>query len=382
MYDGLYAQDKDTPALYRAITSLILAGRRRDARELFESLSPALKETLHYADVGVAIYEQAGLLREARGFVETALAHDNFLSRRVRWLNLLERIGDEEAIIRWLDSLDPDQQGAPQDLMRVAITIDRLRGDPVCFRFAYRALRSGYSDPSMHLAYMMSLVFTGKSQKLAFTTPTEVAPDTAVLLAEKGGGRKLVRILETEPNPRIESNEIAPNAELGPALLGRKVGDEIEIPSISVGPTVYVISEIRNKYLHAHYRSLEQFEVLFPGHQRFGSFSIDESKGDAKFKPIFEFAKRRSEFIAAFGGHVPRRTIAADDAVEIFGPFALRCVGKGRRAIRSRAARLRRLPGVSRCLELACSQPESRDRSGDIVRTCPTRHRGQGQGML
>jgi tetratricopeptide (TPR) repeat protein len=301
MYDGLYARDKDTPALYRAITSLILAGRRRDARELFESLSPALKETLHYADIGVAIYEQSGLLREARGFVETALAHDDSLSRRMRWLNLLERIGDEEDIIRWLDSLDPDQQGAPQDLMRVAITIDRLRGDPVCFRFAYRALRSGYSDPSMHLAYMMSLVFTGKSQKLAFTTRSEVAPDTAVLLAEKGGGRKLVRILETESNPRIESNEIAPNAELGPALLGRKVGDEIEIPSISGAPTIYVISEIRNKYLHAHYRSLEQFEVLFPVQQWFGSFSIDESKGDAKFKPIFDSAKRRSEFIADLG---------------------------------------------------------------------------------
>jgi tetratricopeptide (TPR) repeat protein len=116
MYDGLYAQDKDTPALYRAITALILAGRRRDARVLFDSLNPALKKTLHYADVGVAIYEQAGLLREARGFVETALAHDDSLSRRMRWLNLLERIGDDDAITRWLDSFDGNQQGAPQDL--------------------------------------------------------------------------------------------------------------------------------------------------------------------------------------------------------------------------------------------------------------------------
>jgi cellulose synthase operon protein C len=298
MYVGLYAPDKDTPALYRAITSLIFAGRRRDARELFESLPPALTETLHFADIGVAIYEQAGLLREARAFVETALAHDDSLSRRMRWLNLLERLGDEKAIIRWLDSLDPNQQGAPQDLMRIAITIDRLQGDPRCFRFAYRALRTGYSDPSIHLAYMMSLVFTGKSQKLAFTSPTEVAPDTAVLMAEKDCGRKLVRILETEPNPRIENNEIMPNAELGPALLGRKVGDEIEIPSLGEGPKVYVIRQIRDKYLHAHYRSLEQFEGLFPGNPRFGAFPIDESKGDAKFKPIFDSVKRRSEFVA------------------------------------------------------------------------------------
>jgi hypothetical protein len=298
MYDGLYAPDKDTPVLYSAITSLIFAGRRRDARELFDSLSPALKETLHYADVGVAIYEQAGLLREARGFVETALAHDDSLSRRMRWLTLVERIGDDEAISRWLDSLDGDQQGAPQDLMRIAITIDRLQADPRCFRFAYRALRAGYSDPSMHVAYMMGLVFTGKSQKLAFTTPTNVAPDTAVLMAEKDGARKLVRILETEPNPRIESNEIAPDSELGPVLLGRKIGDEIEVLSIGVEPTIYVIREVRNKYLHAHFRSLEQFEILFPGNQGFGSFSVDESKGGARFKPIFDSAKRRGEFVS------------------------------------------------------------------------------------
>ena len=257
------------------------------------------------------------------------LAHDDSLSRRIRWLNLLERIGDDEAIIRWLDSLVPNQQGAPQDLMRIAITIDRLQGDPRCFRFAYRALRAGYSDPSMHLAYTMGLVFTGKSQKLAFTTPTEVAPDTAVLMAEKDGGRKLVRILETEPNPRIESNEIAPSAELGPVLLGRKIGDEIEIPSIGVEPTVYVIREIRNKYLHAHFRSLEQFEILFPGHQGFGSFSIDESKGDAKFKPIFDLVKRRREFVADLADMYRHRPIALDDPVTIFGQFALRGLGHG-----------------------------------------------------
>ncbi len=298
MYVGTYTREKDTPALYRAIISLIYADRRRDARELFESLPSALREMPHYADVGVAIYEQSGLLRKACACVETAIAHDDFLSRRIRWLNLLERIGDEQAIIRWLNSLGPNQQGTPQDLMRIALTIDRLQGDARCFQFAYRALRIGWSDPSMHLGYIMGLVFTGKSQKLAFTTPTEVEPDTVVLMAEKDGGRKLTRILETDPDPKIERDEITPDVELGPTLLGRKVGDEIEIPSIGGHPTVYVIREIRNKYLHAHYRSLEQFETLFPGNPGFGSFYLDESKGDSKFKPIFDSAKRRSEFIA------------------------------------------------------------------------------------
>jgi tetratricopeptide (TPR) repeat protein len=297
MYVGTYVREKDTPALYRAIISLIYADRRRDARELFESLPPALQEMPDYADLGVAIYERAGLLREARACVETAIAHDDSLSRRIRWLSLLERIGDEQAIICWLDSIGPNQQGTPQDLMRIALTIDRLQGDPRCFQLAYRALRMGWSDPSVHLGYMTGLVLTGKSQKLAFTVPTEAAPDTVVLMTEKDGSRKLVRILETDLDPKIERDEIAPDVELGPTLLRRKVREEIEIPSISGRPTVYVIDEIRNKYLHAHYRSLQQFETLFPGNPGFGSLSLDESKGDSRFKPIFDSAKRRSEFI-------------------------------------------------------------------------------------
>ena len=296
MYEGLYSREQDTRTLHRALTSLFYADRRKDARALFDSLSSALKAMPHYAELGAAIYEQAGLLREARGHLESALAHDDTLRRRMRWVSLSERIPDIAAIVRWLGTISPDVQGAPQDLMHVALAMDRLQGDPKCFHIAYRALRAGYADPSIHLAYMMGLVFTGKSQKRAFSQPTEVGPDTAVLMTEKDGVKKLVRILETEPNPKIENNEIAPDAELGPVLMGRKLGDEIEVPSVGVGPTIYVIREIRDKYLHAHFRSLEQFESLFPGHQAFGSFHIDESKGADKFKPVFESAKRRAEF--------------------------------------------------------------------------------------
>ncbi len=296
MYEGLYSTDQDTATLHRALTSLFYADRRKDARKLFDSLSAALKSTPRYGELGSAIYEQAGMLREARSYIESALAHDDTLRRRLRWVSLSERIGDIASIVSWLGTINSDQQGAPQDLMHVALAMDRLQSDPKCFRLAYRALRAGYADPSIHLAYMMGLVFTGKSQKRAFSRPTEVALDTAVLMTEKDGPKKLVRILETEATPRIEYNEIAPDAELGPLLIGRKVGDEIEVPSVGLGPTIYVIREIRDKYLHAHFRSLEQFESLFPGHQAFGSFHVDESKGTDKFKPVFDSAKRRSEF--------------------------------------------------------------------------------------
>jgi hypothetical protein len=249
-----------------------------------------------YADLGVAIYEYSGLLREARQILETTLARDDELHQRLHWLSLSERIGDTDAIIAWLKTVPSTVAGQPQDLMTLALAIDRLIDDAKCYPIGYRALRGAYADPQMHLGYMIGLVLTGRSRNHAFRQPEEVGPDTAVLLTEKSGGRHLVRILETLPDPTIERGEIAPDRELGVKLLGRKVGNEIEVDSLGVEPTVYVIHEIRDKFLHAHFRSLEEFEQLFPGHQAFGSFQIDESRGEERFKPIFDSVKRRGEF--------------------------------------------------------------------------------------
>lgn len=296
LYSGLFATDKDTVALFRSLRALFFADRRREARELFESLAPNLRSIPRYADLGVAIYEHAGMLREARAILDNALASDDTLQRRIHWLSLSERLGDKASIAAWLATVSLDQSGAPRDLMTLALAIDRHQSDPRSFPIAYRALRAGYTDPDLHVSYMVGLVIMGQAQKRAFSKPKVVEKDTAVVLEEKDGPRKLTRILETEPDPKLERDEIAPNKDIWDLLVGRKVGDEIEIPSIGLGPTIYIVREIRDKYLHAHLRSLEHFDTMFPGHHAFGSFHIDEKKGDEKFKPIFDSVKRRGEF--------------------------------------------------------------------------------------
>lgn len=78
--------------------------------------------------------------------------------------------------------------------------------------------------------------------------------------------------------------------------MGLRVGDEVELRSISTESPRYLVSTIQNKYLHAHFRSLEQFQVMFPESRAFGSLSVDPSKGDQQFKLIFDAVKRKGEF--------------------------------------------------------------------------------------
>jgi hypothetical protein len=117
-----------------------------------------------------------------------------------------------------------------------------------------------------------------------------------VVLAEKGGERRLTRILETEPNPRVDRDEVITEDPLATRLIGLRVGDEVETKALGIDSITYVVTTIQNKYVHAHFRSLERFEAMFPESRAFGSFKVDPTKGEESFKPTFDAVKRRGEF--------------------------------------------------------------------------------------
>lgn len=309
LYDGLHGFDKDDPTLRRRLLSLYFADRRLDARLLFGNIDDQVKRLPQYAEIGAAIYERAGLLGESRKILEQSLLHEENLQRRLQWLSLSERLNDVDAVLGWLSKVPPDQQGRPRELMMLALAIDRYLGDPKCLPIAYRALRGAYDDPQTHMGYM-SLFFVGRIGRGQITTPEQVGLDTAVVLTEKDGPRRLTRILETEPNPRADHDEVGPDDPLGGRLIGLRVGDEVKVKVLGIDSIKYAVSQIQNKFVHAHFCSVERFETMFPESRIFGSFSLDPSKGEDQFKPIFDAVKRRGEFARKIEdlyrtGHIP-----------------------------------------------------------------------------
>jgi cellulose synthase operon protein C len=228
--------------------------------------------------------------------LERTLLREENLKRRLQWLSLCERLNETDKVVGWLSNVGPDQQGTPRDLMFLALAMDRYLGDARSLPIAYRALRGGYDDPQIHLNYTVGLFLTGRVGRSQIETPEQVGPDTAVILVEKEGGRRLTRVIETEPNPRIDRDEIALKDSLTSRLMGLRVGDEVELKTLATENAQYIVSSIQNKYVHAHFRSLERFETMFPESRAFGSLSIDPSKGDQQFKPIFDVVKSKGEF--------------------------------------------------------------------------------------
>ena len=294
LYSGLHGDDRDTPTLRGHIRALYFADRRREARELFEGLAENVKFIDFYTEMGAAIYERSGLLPKAIGLLEARLAREETLPVRLKWMALCERQGRLAEVEQWLESVPPDLEGSAYDLMSVAQAIDRHLADPKCLPIAYRALRQGFNDPQIHTVYALGLFLMGRIGRTVFEVPDTVQMDTAVVLEETETGDRLFRIIESEDNPEIVRDEISPESQLARRLIGCRVGDELTLESLGPNDRKFRIAEIQNKFLFAHFRTLNKFDELFPDSKLIGSFQL-KGEGSDQFDALFASVRSRSE---------------------------------------------------------------------------------------
>lgn len=286
----------DSDALRRRLQALLLADRRAEARSLFESLPKDLRISPGYLNVGVNIYERVGLLKPALDLIEKAIETDDKLHLRLGWIDILDRLGQPDRYRDWLAQIPETIEGPPTELMSLARFIDqRIGRDPRSLLVGYRALRAGYGRPKIHLNYAIGLVISGKPAPEQLSQPLVIAPGCGVELRNEATGELLFRLIETDPDPVIERGELAPTDPFAKKLIGLKEGDVVDIEKLAAEPQPHRIVNIHSRYLFAHFRTLRDFQALFPGNTAFGSVEIDDSKGDAKFEPMFAIARRRAE---------------------------------------------------------------------------------------
>ncbi|MEC3909682.1 hypothetical protein U5A82_04140 [Sphingobium sp. CR2-8] len=295
LYEPLHQKD-DNYALRRRLHALNLADRRAEARKLFETLPPDLRTSDGYLPVGVAIYERSGLLKPALALAERALQKLDVLRNRLIWIQLLIRLGRPGDFRNWLQKAPDDIEGAALELISLAQLVDRYLEDaPRALSFGYRALRDGYAQPGIHLAYALGLIIGGRSGNVTMVAPDRVEAGTGVVLINDATGEELHRIIETGPDPRVERDELSPVDGFAKRLLGLRVGETVEIAKLGTRPQVYRVSEIQTHVLFAFRRTMRQFPILFPDNSAFGSITIDDSKGDERFEEMFAMARARAD---------------------------------------------------------------------------------------
>jgi len=286
----------DSHALRRRLHALHLADRRADARKLYETLSTDLRASPGYLSIGVNIYERAGLLKPALALLDKAIAREDALHTRLAWMQTLVRLGRKDRITDWLRDVPTDIEGTAGELMSLARVIDQYLGrDPKALAIGYRALRAGYGEPEIHLGYALGLVINGRPDDEAMASPETVGHGSGVVLVNEITGDVIYRVIEEGADPVIERGELRPTDPFATRLIGLRTGDRVDVPKVGTGGETYRVEEIQSGYLFAFRRTLRDFNSLFPQNAAFGSFEIDESKGDSKFEEVFALARRRAE---------------------------------------------------------------------------------------
>lgn len=300
----LTVPDRDTHFLTMRLECLIKADKRREARELFESLAPNLHAVRKYVDLGVKIYDTVGLLQKARQLVEAFLRRNpDDLRARLVWFDLCERTGFMGKALEWLRAVAATIKGDAQDLMFLARLIDRHLGDPKCLALGYRALRQSFHDPQMHQLFAFGLFLMGRAAKTAKLEQETVGPDCAVLLTECEGPGRIVRVIETEPDPRIERDEVSLTDQLASRLIGLRIGSEVNLKAFGRDESRYRIESIRSKYSHAYLDVLQRFHERFPVAVGFGTVKIGDESDPNRFDDIYRMVRERSERLSVIEQH-------------------------------------------------------------------------------
>ncbi|QDT50511.1 hypothetical protein Pan258_45900 [Symmachiella dynata] len=124
--------------------------------------------------------------------------------------------------------------------------------------------------------------------------PEQVEAHCAVLLEAEGGSQRWVVIENSNPVP--SRGEFAESSAMAQRLIGREVGDVVELPGSLVQIEKGTIREIQTKYVRAFQDSLQRFRERFPETSFIQQIHVG-SGDDFDPTPLIESLKQRREYV-------------------------------------------------------------------------------------
>ncbi len=212
----------------------------------------------------------------------------------VAFKNLLAiRLDRREVLQLEASQLPPPAGLSPRESPLVILPYVAARKFGDGLRFLYAQLRTYFDDEHAHGQFVFYVLTYGDQTSLQHP-PTKVESQCAVLLDVERNTRRWV-IIEND-NPAPSRGEFAESSELVQRLIGRNVGDVIDLPGSLVQTEKATIREIQTKYLRAFQDSLQRFRERFPDTSFVQQIHVGNGD-DFDPTPIIESVKQRRAYI-------------------------------------------------------------------------------------
>lgn len=147
---------------------------------------------------------------------------------------------------------------------RVAVMVLKHAGKSLdAVRYGYLLLHLYFDDPDAHRAYMFALHPIGP--KVELPIPDTAGPGTAISYIEDADNSQHWVVIEDDFKADARLEEISAEHPLAAELMGKRIGDSINLDRGAFVPRTAKIAAISNKYVYRYQRTLSEFQSRFPG---------------------------------------------------------------------------------------------------------------------
>lgn len=285
----------DSPALRALIAAAVNTDKRVLLRQILRELPPELATDRYYTKAQIALSIRTGNIRKAEQEIRAFLEREpDNLELYIQLLHALFRQNKIEDLKAEVQKLASSFKGQPSDFMTLAYFKEDFGDWREAHKLAYATLLANPNSQSVAMAYVGAFLRPGHSQGLAIHPPA-VEPDTAVGV-KTGDDGVIVYIIEPEASSRPGVHYLPPDHLLATRLLGKKPGDQIELPD----GTAAEVAWIKPKVLHALHDVMENFNNWHPEATGLERVKVEPGK-EGGLEPMLERLRDRHDTVEQIG---------------------------------------------------------------------------------
>ena len=289
LYEKLADTSQNSPLTVGVLASYYNAGEIGKALEICQELREKYGPLENISEREVMIYEQIGDMNQAEAVYQVYL--DKFpddIDMRIRLGMVYYRSNKAKEIDNILDSFSNFKNLSLEACVQLAF-LHQIRYQPEkALQVMYETRRTHYKNPDAHLKYI-GLFYQVEKRIHDVLNPNQVQLDTAVQI--ESSGESDWHIIVERDDVNIERKERDINDTFAKRLLGKSVGDEVDLGRTPLGKRVGKITDIKSKYIYACQESFQKFPELFPGDEGLWSVKTDSTN----IQPILELTNKQHE---------------------------------------------------------------------------------------
>lgn len=227
----------------------VKTGQRAKGRKLLESMSPDWKLDQHARHIAIDLAQQAGdwiMVAELAEFEVTAES-----TRAAGWLLRILAAANMASpdLAQVIGSTPNELSGSSQEIARLAAAEMRHGHAEKGLRRIYRLRRERMGDVEVAALHLTSVLLMETTLPELEFVPEVAAPGTtAVLIDDEGNPRQLTIDPEGMDGLSPTDEFVSPAADIVQRLMGRGVGDTLEVPRAFEEPKIYRVIQLQSAH--------------------------------------------------------------------------------------------------------------------------------------